>query len=78
MEAVLTGESLSAQRAFELGLVNRLCDPGKSLEEALLLAGRVCAAAPLAVWESRKVVLAAEVEGDNALWTRSGRVRPRR
>lgn len=71
MEAVLTGDPLSAQRAFELGLVNRLCDPGLALDEALLLAGRVCASAPLAVWESRKVVLASETEGDDALWRRS-------
>lgn len=71
MEAVLTGEPIAAPRAFELGLVNRLCDPGRALEEALLLADRVCAAAPLAVWESRKVVLAAETEDDDALWRRS-------
>lgn len=71
MEAVLTGEPLPAQRAFELGLVNRLCDPGQALEEALLLAEQVCAAAPLAVWESRKVVLASDTEDDNALWRRS-------
>lgn len=71
MEAVLTGEPLSAQRAFELGLVNRLCDPGQALEEALLLAERVCAAAPLAVWESRKIVLAAQTESDEVLWKRS-------
>jgi enoyl-CoA hydratase len=71
MEVVLTGEPLSAQRAFELGLVNRLCDPGQAFEEALLLAERICAAAPLAVWESRKIVSAAQTESDEVLWRRS-------
>lgn len=71
MEAVLTGEPFPASRAFELGLVNRLCDPGLALEEALRLADQICAAAPLAVWESRKIVLAAETEDDDALWRRS-------
>jgi enoyl-CoA hydratase len=71
MEAVLTGEPLPATRAYELGLVNRLCDPGFALDEALRLAAQICEAAPLAVWESRKVVLAADTEGDNDLWRRS-------
>lgn len=68
MEMALTGEPLTAQRAFEVGLVNRLCGPGQALDEALLLAERVCVAAPLAVRESRKVVLAAATEDDVALW----------
>lgn len=67
MEVILTGEPLDAQRAYDLGLVNRLVDQGEATAEALRLAGQITAAAPLAVWESRKVVLAAATEDDDTL-----------
>jgi enoyl-CoA hydratase len=67
MELILTGEPLSAERAHHLGLVNRLVEPGTALEEALELAGRICAAAPLAVWASKKVVLASLDEDEKTL-----------
>jgi enoyl-CoA hydratase len=67
MEVILTGQPLPAQRAYELGLVNRLVEPGKEVEAAIELATRVCAAAPLAVWASRKIVLAAAYETDETL-----------
>ena len=65
MELILTGEPLTAERAHQLGLVNRLVEPGEATTEALRLAGQITAAAPLAVWESRKVVLAAATEDDD-------------
>ena len=67
MEAILTGEPFSAQRAFELGMVNKLVEPNASLDAAIDLALRVCKAAPLAVWASRKIVLASETESDQNL-----------
>ena len=67
MEAILTGEPIPAQRAYELGLVNRLVGPGEAVEEATRLADQICAAAPLAVRASRRVVLAAESEDDETL-----------
>lgn len=67
MEVILTGQPLSAQRAYELGLLNRLVEPGQEVDSALELADRVCAAAPLAVWASRKIVLAAAYESDENL-----------
>jgi enoyl-CoA hydratase len=67
MEAILTGEPIPAQRAYELGLVSRLTEPGHALEEALALADRVTACAPLAVWESRAIVRAAATSDDDAL-----------
>jgi enoyl-CoA hydratase len=67
MEVILTGEPLSAQRAYDLGLVNRLVEPGQSVEEATRLAEQICAAAPLAVRASRKVVLASAYEDDETL-----------
>jgi enoyl-CoA hydratase len=67
MEAILTGEPFSAQRAYELGMVNKLVEPNASLDAAIDLALRVCKAAPLAVWASRKIVLASETESDQNL-----------
>ena len=67
MEAILTGEPFSAQRAYELGMVNKLVEPNTALNAALDLALRVCKAAPLAVWASRKIVLASETESDQTL-----------
>ena len=67
MEAIFTGEPFSAQRAYELGMVNKLVEPNASLDAAIDLALRVCKAAPLAVWASRKIVLASETESDQNL-----------
>jgi enoyl-CoA hydratase len=67
MEMILTGEPLPAERAYALGLVNRLVEPGKAVEEAIALANSITAAAPLAVWASRRVVLAAATEDDETL-----------
>jgi enoyl-CoA hydratase len=67
MEAILTGDPLPAERLHALGLVNRLVEPGEELDAAMELAGRVCAAAPLAVWTSREIVLAAAYESEETL-----------
>ena len=67
MEVILTGEPLSAARAYELGLVNHVVDPNDVMPKALELAEKICAAAPLAVMASRRVVLASAYEDDAAL-----------
>ena len=67
LEIILTGEPLAAQRAYELGLVNHVVAPDQVMPKALEIAERICAAAPLAVWASRKVVLASAYEDDDTL-----------
>lgn len=67
MEAILTGEPIPAERAHALGLVSRLTEPGEATAEAHRLADQITAAAPLAVWASRSVVLAAASENDETL-----------
>jgi len=67
MDAILTGTPIDAPRAYELGLVSRLVEPGAALDEALRVAGQIAAAAPLAVRASRRVVLAAATEDDATL-----------
>ena len=57
MELALTGDPISAERAHHFGLVNRLVEPGTALDAALELAEAISVNAPLAVRESRRLVL---------------------
>jgi len=56
-ELGLTGDPITAERAYQFGLVNELCEPGKAFETALALAGRIEANAPLAVRETRRLMI---------------------
>ncbi len=67
MEAILTGEPIRAERAYDLGLVSRLVEPGGATDEALRLADQINACAPLAVRASRRVVRAAAYADDETL-----------
>ncbi len=57
LELGLTGDPLPAERAYQLGMVNRLAEPGGALDAALELAGAIAKAAPLAVRETRTLML---------------------
>jgi enoyl-CoA hydratase len=56
MELALTGEPISAERAYELGLVNRLADPGGALACAIELAQQIVANGPLALVASKRIL----------------------
>ena len=71
MECALTGDPISAERAYHFGLVNVLCDDGDALEKAIELADRVCANAPVAVRETRKIVRDATMAPDDVGWKMS-------
>ncbi|MFD5246938.1 crotonase/enoyl-CoA hydratase family protein [Amycolatopsis sp. NPDC058340] len=60
MEFLLTGEPLGAERAGELGLVNRVVPTGEATAVALQLAERIAANAPLALALVKKIVRAAD------------------
>ena len=72
MELALTGDPISAEVAHHHGLVNRLCEPGEALDVATALAEQICANAPVAVRESRRVVLEATHAPDEVGWKMSG------
>ncbi|MEO3875374.1 crotonase/enoyl-CoA hydratase family protein [Nonomuraea sp. B12E4] len=57
MEIALTGEHYPASRLHELGLVNRITEPGQALEGALELARKVAANAPLALAATKRVII---------------------
>jgi enoyl-CoA hydratase len=63
MEIVLTGNPITAQRAYEIGLVNRLAEPGAVMNVALELAREVIAGAPLSVAAARESVMLATEMG---------------
>jgi enoyl-CoA hydratase/carnithine racemase len=61
---VLTGEPIDAERAYHFGMVNRLVEPGRAIDEAITLAEKIVENAPLAVRGSRRVLR--ESLGDEA------------
>jgi len=72
MELVLTGRlDFPAERAYELGWVNRLCDEGEALATAKAFAEEITDNAPLAVRESMRIVLEATDQPDDIGWKMS-------
>ncbi len=63
MEIVLTGKPITAQRAYEIGLVNRLSEPDTLMDAALTLAREVIDGAPLSVAAARATVMLATEMG---------------
>jgi enoyl-CoA hydratase len=68
MELALTGDFISAQRAYEMGLVNAVVPAGTALEAAKALAARIVANGPLAVAISKQVVLQSENWSADEMW----------
>lgn len=66
MEIILTGKPITAQRAYEIGLVNRLAEPERLMEAALELAGEILEGAPLSVRAGRETVMLATEMGRSA------------
>jgi enoyl-CoA hydratase len=56
MEMALTGDPILAERAYELGLVNRLTEPGGALAGALELAEAIAQNGPLALAASKRIL----------------------
>ena len=56
MEAMLLGERIPAERAHELGMVNRCVDDEVLMEEALALAGRLAKGPTVAMGQIRRLV----------------------
>lgn len=56
LELCLTGELFDAKTAQSWGLVNRICEPGKVLEEALATVELIAKKGPLAIAAAKRVV----------------------
>jgi enoyl-CoA hydratase/carnithine racemase len=68
MELALTGDSITAERAYELGLVNRVVPADRVLDEALALAGRITENAPMSVRYSRDLIIQSAEVSEAEAW----------
>jgi enoyl-CoA hydratase len=68
MEMALTGEPITAEQAYEHGLVSRLAEPGHAVDEALALAQRIARNAPLAVRASKRLVRDSRGRSEAEFW----------
>jgi enoyl-CoA hydratase len=64
MELALTGDLIGAERAYELGLVNRLVDPGSAIDVARELAAAIGRNGPIALDSTKQIVLRAHDHSD--------------
>lgn len=72
LEMLLTGDPITAARAAELGLVNRVVPEGGALDGALELASAVAANGPLAVAVTKQVALASPDWSHDERWAKQG------
>jgi enoyl-CoA hydratase len=75
MELALTGDFIDAQRAYDLGLVNRVTD-GPALDAALELAKSVTANGPVAVRVSKQVINESPGWSHEERWQKQGELMP--
>ena len=72
MELALTGDPVGAERAAEMGIVNRVTEPGRALDTARELAATIVRNAPLALAASKAIVQRAGEWTEEEAWQRSG------
>ena len=68
MELALTGDFITAQRAYDMGLINQVVEPGTALEAAQALAAKISANGPLAVAVSKQVVIESADWSAEEMW----------
>ncbi len=74
MELALTGDPILAERAHELGLVNRLAEPGDAVRQALGLAREIAVNAPLALVASKRVLQEQRDWSTAEMWERQSAI----
>jgi enoyl-CoA hydratase len=74
MELALTGDFISAERMAELGVVNRVTDPGGALDAALELAEAIAANGPLALRAAKRILREVSDWSEQEFWTRQGEI----
>ncbi|WP_305093015.1 enoyl-CoA hydratase-related protein [Prescottella sp. R16] len=67
-ELLITGRTLTAERAYGLGVVNEVTDPGAALDAALVMANEICSAAPVSVRASLDALHAQVAAADERGW----------
>ena len=75
LEVTLTGDSFSAERAYQLGLVNAVVPPNEVLDTAVAFAERIAANGPLAVAAVKELVRLGVSDAARA-WERMRELQP--
>ena len=74
MELALTGDPITAERAHELGLVNRVAEPDRAVTEALTLAAAISVNGPLALIGSKRIIQESRDWPLEEMWERQGHI----
>ena len=74
MELALTGDPIDAERGYDLGIVNRLAEPGGAVDAALELAEEVARNGPLALKASKKIVQRSGDWTEAEAWEKQGEI----
>jgi len=74
MELALTGDPMPAERFEQLGLVNRLAEPGAAVEVALALAESIAGNGPLALIASKQILQEQSDWQSSEMWDRQGAI----
>lgn len=69
MELALTGDFITAQRAYELGFINRVVE-GPSLDAAIELAEKIAENGPLALVASKAIIRNSHTWNDQEMWSK--------
>ena len=67
-QLILTGRPIDARRAYEVGLVNVLCEPGSAVTHAQAFAQQICENAPVSVQACLTAVNHVTTVGDELGW----------
>jgi enoyl-CoA hydratase len=74
MELALTGDFFPAERFHELGLVNRLAEPGAAVEVALELAGAISKNGPLALVAAKRILQEQFDWSSSEMWAKQAEI----
>ncbi|GAB3988125.1 crotonase/enoyl-CoA hydratase family protein [Actinoallomurus acanthiterrae] len=74
LEIALTGDHYPAARLAELGLVNRVTEPGQAVQAAKELAAKVAANAPLALAATKRVIVESRDWPSDEQFARQGEI----
>lgn len=68
MQLALTAEPIQSEEAHEIGLVDRLSEPGQAAADALILAEQIARNAPLSLQFSKRVLRHTQGRTDEEFW----------
>src|SRR3954468_12354415 len=74
MEMALTGDPMPAERLHDLGVVNRLAEPGGAVDAAIELAAQITPNAPLALIASKEILQQQRDWSEEEFWIKQGEI----